>query len=80
MMQFCDLSLQLLNLRLEASDLMRQAINLSLLSSRLLNPTQCWPAEGLREQLKEGVRPTSIGLIDLPVHGIGQAAGHHLRT
>jgi hypothetical protein len=55
MLDVSDLSLQLLNLRLEASDLVRQAISRALLSIRLRSPAQCLMTEGLREQLKESV-------------------------
>ena len=75
-----DLGLQLLNLRLEPPGRVGQALNGTLLLIRVRRAIKSLLTEGLREQLKERVRPAPAGLIDLPVHGIGQLAGHRLRT
>ena len=73
-----DLGLQLLDLCLEPPDLIRQALNDTLLLIRVGRAAQSQPTKDIFKEPEQGARPTSVGLIDLPVHRIGQLAGHAL--
>jgi hypothetical protein len=75
-MQFTDLCLEPLDLRLEPGNLVGQRLDLPPLLVRLGLIVEGEPPEDIFKELEECVWPTQVGLIDLPVHGIGQLAGH----
>jgi hypothetical protein len=75
-MQFTDLCLEPLDLPLELGNMIGQSLNLALLHVRVWLTLESELAKSIFKELEEGVWPTQIGLIDPPVHGIGQFAGH----
>ena len=78
--EFAGLGLQPLDLRREPPDLFGQGINGVLLLVWVGRAGECLPTKGLFKKPEEGVRPTEVGLIDLPGHGIGQLRRHDSPT
>jgi hypothetical protein len=63
--------LELLDLRLELSEVFGQSLNLAPLHGRVWLTVERESPEGIFKDPEEGMRPSQVGLVDLPVHGIG---------
>jgi hypothetical protein len=63
--------LQPFNLRLEPSNVIGQGLDLPLPLVGLWLTRESEPPESIFKEPEEGAWPTQVGLIDLPMHGIG---------
>jgi hypothetical protein len=69
--QLVDLCLELLNLRLEPSNMFGQSLNLALRHVWIWLTVESEPPESILKEPEEGAGSMQVGLIDLPGHGIG---------